>query len=181
MDNKPNELKEWISEFSEFLNSEETAPPANLTTQIHQVVNDSLNPSPFIVFGKLAIIALIASSFTLLICPQFGLGTNGPGLMPYLMKISPAACEFGCGVFFVGVGVLVSTFLLRIEEIRVLRQTKFLQISALTASMLGLFICFGSASFFTLEWIWLLGGFSGGLASILGGYVIREKVFVYNR
>ncbi len=175
MDKKQGEFNQWMKEFSDFLNADEASPPQHLTARVQEVVCNSLNPSPFLVFAKLATIAVVASSLTLLFCPQFGLGTNSEGLMPYLMKISPLACQFGCGVLFVGVGVFVSTFILRPEELRILRETKFLQVSALTASMLGMFICIGSAEFFALEWTWLLGGIVGGLVSVSGGSAIRER------
>lgn len=171
-----NNLNEWMSELSEFLNAESSSPSHKVSAHIQNVVHRALNPSPFLVFIKLAVVAMLAGSLSTSLCPQFGIGTSSGGLMPYLMSVSPLLCQFGCGVVFVGVGVLAATLILRSEELRVLKRTKFLQVSALTASMLGLFVCFGAASLFSLEWLWLLGGISGGLISIYGGSFFREKL-----
>ena len=173
MEKKDDTLSEWMSGFSEFLNAESISPPAQLNERVNELIYGLLNPSPFLVFGKLVLIAALASSVSLLFCPQFGYGTSGPGLMMFLMDISPLVCHFGCGLLFIGIGVFVSTFFLRQEELRVLRETKFLQITALSASMLGMFLCFGSREFFTVELMWLLGGIVGGLISLMGGSTIR--------
>lgn len=174
MEKKKDNLSEWMSGFSEFLNADSVSPPAHLNERIGNLVHQLLNPSSLLVFGKLAVIAALASSVSLFFCPQFGYGTRGPGLMMFLMDISPLLCHFGCGVLFVGVGVFVSTFVLRQEELRVLKETKYLQVSALSASMLGMFLCFGSQGFFTMELMWLLGGIVGGLVSVYGGSMIRS-------
>lgn len=178
MNKRTEEFNEWMDDFSEFVKAEGVSPPKHVTAHLHEKIYTSLNPSPFLVFAKLAVTAFVASSFSLLFCPQFGLGTSKAGLMPYLMKISPLACHFGCGMLFVGLGVLVATFMLRPEELRILKKTKFLQISALSASMLGMFLCIGTSAFLALEWIWLLGGISGGLASVYSGAFIRERVLL---
>lgn len=179
MERKEDNLSEWMSGFSEFLNAESVSPPVQLSDRIGGLVYASLNPSPFLVFGKFVVIAALASLVSLFFCPQFGYGTSGPGLMMFLMDISPLLCHFACGILFVGVGVLVSTFVLRQEELRVLRETKFLQVSALSASMLGMFLCFGSQGFFTLELAWLLGGITGGVLSIYSGSMIRAQLLLY--
>ncbi len=176
MEKKEDNLSEWMSGFSEFLNADSVSPPASLNQRILDQVHGALNPSPFTVFGRLAGIVFVVGLLNLLFCPQFGIGTRGPGLMMFLMDISPLLCHFACGVLFVGIGVFVSTFLLRREELRVLKETKFLQVSALSASMLGMFLCFGSQGFFTLELMWLLGGIVGGVASVYGGSIIREQL-----
>lgn len=173
---KRDDFNEWMDDFSDFLGAEAIRPPQQHSDRLHEIVFNALNPSPLLVFVRLALIAMMASSVTLLFCPQFGLGTSGAGLMPYLMKISPLACQFGCGVLFVGVGVLAATFLLKREEIRVLKDTKYLQVGALSGVMLGVFICFGSAQFFALEWAWLLGGLTGGVVSVYGGSLIRYRL-----
>lgn len=176
MEKKEDNLSEWMNGFSEFLNSETVSPSGQLSERIANAVRSSLHPSPLLVFGKLVLIAALASSVSLLFCPQFGYGTRGPGLMMFLMDISPLLCHFGCGVLFVGVGVLASTFVLKQAELRVLKETKYLQVSALSASMLGMFLCFGSQGFFTMELMWLLGGIVGGLVSVYGGSMIREQL-----
>lgn len=93
-----------------------------------------------------------------------------------MSDISPLLCHFGCGVLFVGVGVLASTFILRQEELMVLMRTKFLQVSALSASMLGMFLCFGSQGFFLMELMWLLGGLVGGIISVYAGSLVRQRL-----
>ena len=171
-----NKLNEWMSEFSEFLNVEPLTPTPKVSDHIKRVVYQGLNPPPFLVFSKLAIITMLAGFFSTFLCPQFGIGTSNGGLMYYFMSVSPLLCQFGCGVVFVGVGALVATLILARDELRVLRKTKFLQVSVLTAVMLGIFVCFGATSLFALEWLWLLGGVTGGLLSIYGGSLVREKL-----
>ena len=174
MEKKDNNLSEWMTGFSEFLNADSVSPPAHINERVGSLIHHLLNPSPLLVFGKFVVIAALSSSVSLFFCPQFGYGTSGPGLMMFLMNISPLLCHFGCGVLFVGVGVLVSTFVLRQEELRVLKETKFLQVSALSASMLGMFLCFGSQGFFTMELMWLVGGMVGGIVSVCGGSLVRD-------
>ena len=176
MAEKTDNLSEWMSGFSEFLGAENVSPPVALTEKVGAAIHRLLNPSALSVFAKLVLIAAVASSVSLLFCPQFGYGTNGPGLMMFLMDISPLLCHFGCGVLFVGVGVLVSTFILRQEELMVLKRTKLLQVAALSASMLGMFLCFGSRGFFTMGLMWLLGGIVGGVVSVYAGSIVRERL-----
>jgi len=179
MAEKKDNLSEWMSGFSEFLGAENVAPPVALSEKVGAAIHKLLNPSPLAVFAKLVLVAGIASSVSLLFCPQFGYGTNGPGLMMFLMDISPLLCHFGCGVLFVGVGVLASTFILRQEELMVLKRTKFLQVSAFSASMLGMFLCMGSHGFFLMELMWLVGGIVGGVLSVYAGSIVRERLLAH--
>lgn len=172
--------KEWEKDFREFLDAEAIRPPAELSRKILDHVSSKLNPSPWLVFSKLLAFVVITGSITLFFCPQFGLGaSDGPGLMYFFMKYGRNVCQFGCGAFFIGSGILASAFLLRPEELNVLSRNKFLQISAVSGLSLGVFMMFDASIFFTLAVLWLIGALMGGLLFFEVGFWLRRKFLVY--
>jgi hypothetical protein len=151
------------------------APPSGLTEGLLAKVTADLNPPTWKVFFKLGLVHAVVGSLTLLICPQFGLGPR-LGLMTYLMKLGPHVCMFGCGTLFLGVSALVSAFLLRPEEIRVLRKTVLLQFPLLGLASIGVFLLFGAAVVVNLALVWILGSILGGLGSLELGWLIRARL-----
>ena len=167
----------WKEKFSEFLNAKDVASPPGISLDIREKINRELNPSVPQVFLKLAISMAIAGGLTMLVCPQFGIGGNyGAWIMKSVMQYGMSLCHFACGAFFSGTGILAALFLLRPEEIRVLRKTKILQLGAVSALSLALFVCIGSAGFTSLEILWFIGAFLGSLLSLEAGVLIRSLI-----
>lgn len=182
MTKETNDFKQWLNDFHEMIEADSINPPVSVSEQIRKTIHSELNPSAFNVFMKLALTTALAGYLSTSFCPQFGIGTKSGGIMPYIMSISPLLCNFACGLIFVGTGALTATLILNKSELRVLRRTKFLQVSALSALSLGLFVCLGAAQLFALEWLWFLGGISGGIISVYLGSSARDKfTFVFSR
>lgn len=168
---------EWTKEFQDFLQTEEIAPPRHLSDQIISRIQTDLNPSPWSVFSKLALIHALTGTITLLFCPQFGFSLfDGMGLMQLFMKYGEQACMVGCGAVFMGGSSLLASLVLGPEEIRVLRSKELLQISALGLLSMGILICAGTGVVLEMLFLWLAGSVLGGIATFEIGWQIRKRV-----
>lgn len=169
------------SEFLAFLAADEGAPPPHLSASVRSRIDVLLNPSPWLVFAKLAGFVLIGGLVSLSICPQFGMGPCEPSaFMKYVMSFGVYACQLACGGVFVGGSSFAAALFLRPEELRVLRRTRFLQFSALSALSLGGFICSGFSVLLSLGLVWSVGAVLGGAISLEMGYVVRRRLLVGN-
>lgn len=170
---------EWKSEFLEFIAAEEVAPPPRLSASVRSRISESLNPSPWIVFAKLALFVFFGGLVSLSFCPQFGLAFSEPSaLMKYMMSFGMYACQLACGSIFVGGSSFAAAFVLRLEELKVLRRTRFLQFGALSALSLGGFVCSGTSMLLSLGFVWILGAVIGGVASLEMGYFLRRRMII---
>lgn len=169
--NKPS-AERWEKEYREFLDPPESSVPGQLSGDLIGRITSELNPSPWYVFARLTIITAISSLLSLAACPQFGFGNNF-GLMRFFMQFGPVVCSLGCGAVFLSVGLALAGFLLRPEEINVLRRTKFLQLSLLSAMSLGGFTCFGEAVVLSVGVLWMLGAIIGGLIALELTYQLK--------
>lgn len=170
---KPNDPKEWMNDYSEFLNAEETRVPSELSERILGNIHSLLNPSAWNVFAKLFGIHLIVGFLSLSICHQFGVNPFGTthSLSDWFMEMwGHSACMIGCGVLFVGLTLLAAGYFLTVEEVRALRRTEFLQILSLGVVSLAIFAAFGAELALALAGLWLLGG-------LVGGFVATEVVW----
>ncbi len=166
---------EWNKEFQEFMATSEIEPSKKVSKVIQEHVYRELNPSSAYVFGKLALVHLVVGTITLLFCPQFGLSlTSHMGLMHWLMQFGSAVCMFGCGVFFLGTSALVASFVLRPEEIKIIRKTQFWQFALLAIVSMGIFLTLGPQAFETLAILWVAGSILGALASMEIGWLVRS-------
>lgn len=167
----------WADEFKEFAAANEVQPPTRLSTQVLTQIHLNLNPPAWQVFFKLSLIHGIVGTITLLFCPQFGFSPLcGMGLMNLFMQFGKYGCMLGCGAVYVGSSALVASFLLRPEEIKVLRRTEGLQLPLLGLLSMGGFICFGATIVFELTAVWFLGSILGGLATLELGWFARRTV-----
>lgn len=169
--------KEWINDFQEFVKSEGSAVPEEVTNAILSKVRKDLNPSAWIVFSKLLGIHLVVGTLSLGICNQFGLNpfqTNF-SLSDYFMKFGNSTCMFLCGVIFLSLTISLSRFLLWPEEFRIVKKTAGLQIFALSMISLGIFAAVGAELVFSFTLLWLAGSMLGGLAIALTNYSIIAK------
>lgn len=167
----------WESEFTDFLLTEPVEVPQKLTKTILVKMHGELNPSFLQVFKKISFIHLVVGFLTLLFCPQFNISiTSQLGLVPYLMRFGHEVCTFGCGAIFVGISLLVSSFYLKPEEIKVLKKYEFLQLLFLSSLSLGFFVAAGAEIVLSLGLIWLAGATIGGVLSLDLGWLLRRRL-----
>lgn len=162
-------LSGWEKDFVDFLSADTVAVPTHLTEKVGDHISTVLNPSPWHVFSKLCIIVFAVSLVNLAICPQFGLSYfRSKTLMHYFMSfgLGHIGCNVICGAFFIGSALLVAVCTLRSEELRVLRETRFLQVFAISALALGAFIALGATVFLPIAAAWLIGALIAGVLTI---------------
>lgn len=175
------DAKEWSKDYHEFLNSDCITPPAKSTEILFSHVVSSLKPSEVYVFSKLALVQTLVGTVILLFCPQFGINLfPGMGLMSLFMRFGETACMFGCGGVFLGSGALVSSLILKPNEVKVIRRNRMLQLALLGTISLGVFICLGASIAFALGIAWFVGSTLGGIAVLeIGMYIkalLRRKM-----
>lgn len=172
---KNSKKTKWESDFTEFLMNEPVEVPRELTEKILLQIKTELNPSFMKVFGKISSTHFVIGFFTLLFCPQFDISiTSQLGLVPFLMQFGHEVCTFGCGVIFVGMSVLFSSFYLKPEELKMLKKHQILQLLVLSSLTLGFFIAIGAEIVLSLGLIWLTGAFVGGILSLNLGLSLRR-------
>ncbi|OFZ81073.1 MAG: hypothetical protein A2583_13650 [Bdellovibrionales bacterium RIFOXYD1_FULL_53_11] len=161
--------------FREFLAAEEVQPPRVISETILGKVRADLNPSFYRVFWKVLIIHAFAGSVSLLFCPQFGISPlNTHGLLAFYMRLGEYGCLAACGATFIAGSALIASLILRPEEVRALRRTRFFQIASIGFCSLGVFAIFGDAVALTLWIAWFTGLFFSGVASLEVGYLVRS-------
>lgn len=174
-----NQDKEWGKDFSEFLSSSEAAPPASVSREILERVGKDLNPSPWSVFSKLTAVVVVAGSLSLLVCPQFGLGSYYSPLMHFFMQLGSTGCRAACGGFFMMTSLMSACLILRPEELRVVKRTKFLTVAAISGLGLGVFMCTSPDLILSAALAWFLGALVGGFLSLELG--LRARLYIIER
>jgi hypothetical protein len=165
-------------QFSEFLASSEVRPPEVLTEKISGIVRQDLNPAAWRVFTKQGAIQLLVGALVLLFCPQFGINLfPGMGLMALFMRFGEIGCMVGCGSVFLGASSLLGSLVLRPEELKVIRKSRFLQLGTMTLLSGGVFVCLGGEMVVGLGVAWVLGGLLGGIATLELGW--RARAWTY--
>jgi hypothetical protein len=161
---KDNE-KQWLNEFSEFIECDTENVPANISKNILNLVYQQMNPSWWVVFGKLLVIQSIAGLLSLLVCNQFGINPfkTGFSLSDYFMKFGHSTCMLLCGFIFLGFGVSASRLFLNNEEFLVIKKNSFLQVFSLSLIFLGVFAAIGAELTFIISLFWILGAMLGGV------------------
>ena len=172
---KPKEQKiDWKAEFDLFLSSQEIQPPIKVSEQILSGIRADLCPAGQLVFAKASLIHLVVGLVTLLFCPQFGFSfTPTEGLMSLLMTFGEGVCMFGCGAIFLGSSALVSSLVLRPEEVNVIRKTEWIHFGLLAAISMILFLYFSLPVLTAMGAIWLLGSILGAVVSLELGWKVR--------
>ena len=163
-DNKNNE---WLKDYQEFVNSEETVP-TEINNKVYDRIKSLLNPNSLVVFSKILGIHLGVGFLSLSVCHQFGINpfNTERSLADWMMSVGGHHfCMIGCGILFVCLSILAAGNFLTIEEINALKRTQYLQTLVLGLISLGIFISFGAEFAFGIAALWLLGGFAGGLAA----------------
>lgn len=166
--------KELLSSYVDFLSVQEIVPPNHLNENVFSQVEAILSPSPFLVLGRLGLIVFFVGLLNLVLCPQFGVGfVRESGLFEFFMTFGHHACKVFCGAFFLGSGLFISTIFLKIEDLKVIRLYRFLQISALSSITLVLFVAAGGSVYFTAAIYWFLGALLGGITCFEAGFKLR--------
>lgn len=167
---------ELLSNYADFLSVEEINPPNHLNEKVLSQVEAILFPSPFLVLGRLGLIVFFVGLLNLVLCPQFGVGfARESGLFEFFMTFGHHACKVFCGAFFLGSGLFISTIFLKIEDLKVIRQYRFLQISALSSIALVIFIAAGGSVYFNAATYWFAGALLGGITCFEAGFKLRYQ------
>ena len=168
-------------DFLNFIHSDGVNPPDELNNKILGYVKHELNPSHKIVFGKLLSIQVFIGFFTLIFCPQFNLSlTNNYELFHYLHhKFGESICMSICGLIFVGSGTLLAAYMLKVGEIRKIKDSQFLYYFSIVSIALITFLLIGADVYLNLAIFWFIGAYVGGLVLFKINRVIRRKVFNY--
>lgn len=176
MNDKKQPINDWVDEFQSFMLVEEQEPPRQVSSRVIQIVQSSLHPSQWRVFAKLALIHLLVGFLVLLVCPQFGIGLfEGMGLTSLFMHFGEIVCSIACGALFLGTSMFVSSLFLRPEEIRVMREREFMQLTSLALVSIFVFASLGATVAATLGLTWIIGSILGGYTSFELGSQIRAR------
>jgi len=164
-------------DFDKFLALNPVEPPSHLSDKIISEVHQDLNPKVHLIFTKLTLTHLISSCLTLSLCPQFGFSLWGGKdyLMKYFMLLGHYGCMFACGLFFIGTTFLFSFFVFSREEMRAVRQKKWIKIFALVVLSLGTFFMFDRNILLIPGLIWSLGCVVGALGALHIEWVVQSK------
>jgi hypothetical protein len=170
---KANDPKDWMKEYTEFLDADSARVPPELGQRVLSRVCQMLHPSAWSVFAKVLGIHIIVGFFSLAICHQFGINPFGTtrSLSDWFMDMwGHSVCMVGCGVIFVSFSILAAGYFLTIEEVRALKRTEFLQTLALGVVSLTVFAVFGTELGLTLAGLWMVG-------ALVGGYLATEATW----
>ena len=175
---RPDDLRK---EYRFFLESPRSNPPSEVSTRIKQSLRDDLNPAAFKVFCKLFAIHFISGTLTLFLCPQLGitLGGDEASFLTLFTKLGEYGCAVACGAMFLGGTGLIAAFLLRSQEVRVIKQTRALQLVLLAFLSLGFLLSVGEnerAIPFGLMTAWVAGALLGGVFTFQLGWLVRDRV-----
>ena len=163
-----NNNNEWLKDYQEFIDADKSSVPQEVTDNVYSKIHNLLNPKALTVFLKILGIHLVPGALSLSFCHQFGLNPFNTkySLADWFMSVGGHHfCMLGCGVLFVGVGVLAAGYFLTVEEIKALKRTEFLQNLSLGVISLGLFAAFGAEMILSIAGLWLLGALVGGVAA----------------
>lgn len=161
-------------DFQEFLSCDEAAPPVAVSERIIGQIKADLNPGFMRVFTKLALVHAFVGSLSLLFCPQFGIAPLGhEGLKSFYMMFGPHVCLAACGATFIIGSALLACLILRPEELRALRRTKYLQIVGLGVASLAVLMLFGEFLTLSMLLAWFMGLVISGIAALEIGFQIR--------
>jgi len=172
-----NDHKKWLSEYEAFLQSETTLVPKEVSALVLNKMAKLLNPSAWFVFAKVLGIQTLVGFLSLGVCHQFGMnpfGTDQSLDSWFMSMLGHNGCMIACGALFAGTGVLTAGYFLKIEELRALKQTEFLQTLALGAASLSLFIIFGAEMALTIAGLWFLGAVIGGILATEFAWKLRR-------
>ena len=165
-------------DFNDFQNSNSKKSPNLLDEKILNSVYTQLEPSHASVFAKLFTIQALIGSLTLLFCQQFSLSLTGNDqLFQFFHRtLGHYGCMTMCGVLFVGAGAIVASYILTLDEIRKIRESKFLYYFSLSSLVVLVFFLAGAKVYVDIALLWLLGAMLGGISLFELNRAIRFKI-----
>lgn len=169
--------KNWMKEYSEFLDSETARVPSELGQKVLSRVHKLLHPSAWSVFARVLGIHIVVGFLSLSICHQFEMNPFGTesSLSNWFMNMwGHSTCMILYGGLFLSASIFSAGYFLSLEEVRALKQTGFIQSLALGGVSLGLFAIFGAELAVAFAGLWLLG-------AVVGGFVATEAVWRIKR
>jgi hypothetical protein len=164
--------KEW----QEFTNSTSQVPN-ELKQSVHQKIAEKLNPAKHILFSKLALIQAFIGTLTLLFCPQFrfSLTANDQLYHYFHYTFGHYGCMIACGALFLGSGMIFAGFILNEDEIRNIKKSRTLFISAISGVSLTIFMLIGAEVYLDIALYWIVGTLIGGLLSFETSSILKVK------
>ena len=99
--------------------------------------------------------------------------------MAFFARLGPVGCELACGGMFLSMSSIIAALALSIEELRLIRSTKFLQVPAVALLSLSFFVCSGAEVLLTSALFWWLGAIVAGIATLELGSITR--IYVWQR
>lgn len=169
---------EWLNDYQDFLNSENTQVPKDVSSDLMLKMHSLINPSALVVFLKILAIHLVTGFLSLSVCHQFGMNpfNTNYSLADWFMTVGGhSVCMIGCGVTFVSISLFAAGYFLTVEEVKALKRTEFLQNLTLGLISLGLFAAVGAELAVGMAGLWLLGSLLGGFFATLA--IGRIKLF----
>jgi hypothetical protein len=169
--------EEAVREYADFLSNTGNRPPQHVTDKLMSIVHSELFPSPWRVLLRLSSIVFLVGLINLTLCPQFGIGfVRESGLFEMFMSFGHQACKIFCGAFFLGTGLFLSAFILSPQDLRIIRQHRFLQVSVVSSLALIFFVAAGGTVYFAIASYWLVGAMIGGVLCLEAGYMLRLRI-----
>ncbi|TNF00970.1 MAG: hypothetical protein EP326_05545 [Deltaproteobacteria bacterium] len=169
--------KEW----EEFKSNESKDIPKHLDLDVQHYVSELLNPPKHVLFGKLALVQSFIGTLTLLFCPQFKFSlTANDALYHYFhYTFGHYGCMVACGALFLGSGMIFAGFLLNDDEIRAIRKSRTLFISAISGASLTIFMLIGAEVYLDMALYWIFGTLIGGLLSFETSSLLKIKALKF--
>ncbi len=151
------------NDMTHFLSIKDVPLPEALCQKIESQVKGDLNPNHLLVISKVFIIQFFTGISTLFICSQFGVSfLSINGLSVLFLKLGHLACMGLCGALFVGSGALITMFVLRPEEIKIIWKHKTLYYLLLSLLFLSIFYFLGTQHKTQSMFLaWLVGSVGG--------------------
>jgi len=152
-------------DYQDFLDSKGELPSDDISHDILNIVRKDLNPSHFVILGKLVSIQIFVGLLTMLFCPQFNISlTNNYELFHFFHHtFGHYGCMAVCGAIFIGSGSLFASYILKLSEIQKIRNNKFLHLIALTGIGVSTFMIVGAKIYLETSIFWSAGAILGGL------------------
>ena len=165
MKDKKKKYGDWEREFLDFVSSDPVNPPTVLTDKIKTNIGQSLNPSIWKIFSKLATIQAVYASLTLFICPQFEIGFDKHD---YLVDLIQHSGGFGflfvCGIIFLGGGAAIAPIIFNQAELEAIERSVLVYFPTVSFLAVILFYSVGADIDWTRAMPWFLGATLGSLA-----------------
>lgn len=119
----------------------------------------------------------VVSLFSLSICSQFGIQSLKiyDAMDSMMSVVGHTYCMAFCGLLYLSISALMLSFLLKPEEIKVIRRHKVLQLTLLAGVSLGVFLCLGAEILIIPGILWVVGSLVGGITSLELGWMLRAK------